>query len=134
MATISSVAAVEVSGLAPTLVASVTSGFAVLHELPEPFWPAILYTLIFVTLVLFVMWLLSGSTFYAIGENKVEIQFKRGLELQEPSDASSGRTREQRVKTVIYLANICLIIAAFLVFGVLNWHHLIHVRDEYELD
>src|SRR5271168_2588611 len=46
--------AVEVAGLAPTLVAAVTSGFGVLHELPRPFWPSIVYVLIFIVLVLMI--------------------------------------------------------------------------------
>ena len=55
-------AAVEVAGLAPTLIASTTSGFAIIHELRSPFWPAVVYVLVFVAVALYLLWLLSGLT------------------------------------------------------------------------
>ena len=59
--------AVEVSGLAPTFVASVTSGFGVLYEYPNP-WLIMAYILVFVGLVLFLLRYLSGQTFVEIDD------------------------------------------------------------------
>jgi hypothetical protein len=118
-------AAVEISGLAPTLVASVTSGFAVIHELPEPFWPAIVYSLAFLGVGLFLIWLLNGTTFRKIGETKINIGFvfslKGGFRLDERSVTESGWTRQEIVRTVIYGANFTLILASAIVFCFLHW-------------
>lgn len=57
--------AVEVSGLAPTFVATVSSGFGVLYDFPKPTLMAI-YGLIFVVLALILIRLLGGQTFLQI--------------------------------------------------------------------
>jgi hypothetical protein len=116
-----STAAVEIAGLAPTLVASVTSGFAVIHELPSPFWPAIIYALIFIGVALFVIWLLSGTTFYAAAVLPIEIRFSGSLSLTESQPRENGRTRQKVVATSIYAINGILIGASVVVFAVNNW-------------
>lgn len=103
--------AVEVSGLAPTIVASVTSGFAVIHELPWPFWATVIYILIYVGIVLFVLRLLAGHSFFEIQERKIEIRaLGKTLKL----------TRSGVVRRIIYTANATLIAASVLVYLYLN--------------
>jgi hypothetical protein len=94
--------AVEVAGLAPTLVACVTSGFGVLHEFPHPFWPAIIYVLIFVALVLLLLRLLAGQTFLQLDDRRLPVHW-RGRETTLPW------TGTKAVSYFIYAANLILI-------------------------
>ena len=105
--------AVEVAGLAPTLVASVTSGFGVLHEFPNPFWPAIIYVLIFVALVLLLLRLLAGQTFLELDDRKLCIHWC-GRERTLPW------TGTKMVSNFIYTANFILIIFALVTYCVLK--------------
>jgi hypothetical protein len=97
-------AAVEISGLAPTLVSAATSGFAIIHEYPQPFWPAIGYVLVFIAILLFLLWMLSGKTFFNVDDEAflVHLFWK---ERRFPR-----RTRV--VKITIYTANVLLIVLA----------------------
>jgi hypothetical protein len=113
-------AAVEIAGLAPTLVASITSGFAIIHEYPQPFWPAIGYVLIFIGLVLFILWMLSGNTLFEIDDLAFTVKFFR-WEISMP-------VRTQVVRRIIYISNTLLIILAFgsywhLNYGASSDHH-----------
>jgi hypothetical protein len=112
--------AVEVAGLAPTLVAAVTSGFGILHELPQPFWPSLVYVLIFVTLILFVIRLLSGQTFLHIDDRRTAVWFW-GRERTLPWTSS------KIVSFCIYLANLLLIVFALATYAALEkpWHYFL---------
>lgn len=92
-------AAIEVSGLAPTIVAAVTSGFAVLHEMASPFWPTIIYLITFIALGLFMSNSLSGLSFFRIDDENYIF---------------SNRTK--LVKVVIYSVNILLISVSCAIF------------------
>jgi hypothetical protein len=105
--------AVEVAGLAPTFVAAVTSGFGVLHELPRPFWPSIIYILIFVGLVLLLLRLLGGQTFVQMDDRRMSITFW-GHERTLPW------TTVRIVSFFIYAANLILIAFAFGTYAVLE--------------
>jgi hypothetical protein len=98
-------AAVEIAGLAPTLVASITSGFAIIHEYPQPFWPAIVYVLIFMGLVLFILWMLAGNTFFQIDDLAFRVTLFR-KDINFP-------VRTLVVRRIIYISNSLLIILAF---------------------
>jgi len=115
-----STAAVEIAGLAPTLVAAVTSGFVVIHNLSSPFWPTILYVLILVGVALFLVWLLSGTTFYSAAVVPIKIKLPR-FSLTELPDGAVGRTRQEIVARSIYAINGLLILASIIVCLVSNW-------------
>lgn len=53
-------AVVEVSGLAPTLVSAIVSGFAVVHAVDRPFWLIVTYCLVLIVVVIPVLRLLTG--------------------------------------------------------------------------
>ena len=55
--------AVEVAGVVSTIVSVVSSGFAVVHELPNPFWPAVAYILFFMAVGLWLLRILGGQSF-----------------------------------------------------------------------
>lgn len=120
-----STAAVEISGLAPTFVAVITSGFIVIHDLPNPFLPAVAYTVFFMGMVLFLLWVMSGSTLYEVGTQKIRIDFSGGLpSLQPAQDAQAdeakirikrGSTRQQIVRRFILFANILLIVGTIII-------------------
>jgi hypothetical protein len=101
-------AAVEVSGLAPTLVAAVTSGFAIIHDLANPFWPALGYVTVFVIIALGLLRLLAGWTYFEIG-TRSWTYFLFGKE------RSSRRTRSDVVSATIYATNILIIFVAVIV-------------------
>lgn len=112
--------AVEVAGLAPTLIAAVTSGFGVLHELPQPFWPTIIYVLIFIVLVLLLLRLLSGQTFLQIDDRRMPvILWKR--------ERTLPWTGTKIVSYFIYSANSILIAFAVITYCVTEhpWNHFI---------
>lgn len=101
-----SAGAVEVTGLFPTLIACVSSCFAILHEYPSPFWPFVFYLLIFLFLISLVLKFLSGQTYFDIVEKS-----------QEVSLFGSKITLPLGKKTLgyfIYAAN--LIFIAFVIF------------------
>jgi hypothetical protein len=108
-AVISTKSAVEVSGLAPTIVSCVTSGFAVVNEMASPLWFAVAYVVAFITLGLFVIRMLAGHSFLEIGSRDYETCLRwKGVRV--------SRTRTQLVAWTIYGANGLLIVTAFLVF------------------
>jgi len=106
--------AVEVSGLAPTLVACVTSGFGTLYELRNPFWPTVAYVLIFITLTLLLLKFLLGQTFLQIDDRRMPISLF-GRERTIPW------TGTQLVSYFIYSANIVFIAFAVGTYLVLEW-------------
>ena len=100
----------EIAGLAPTLIASTTSGFAILHELASPFWPAVIYVLVAMAAALYLLWLLSGLTFSQIDGRNAAIPLpfvEIGLDLK----------RTTMVSLAIYAANGALIALAVVVFS-----------------
>jgi hypothetical protein len=111
-ATFSTAAAVEIAGLAPTLVSAITSGFAILHEIPEPFWITILYVLFFIVVALGLLRILAGRTFYEIQITPVVIRWK-GRE-------RALWKRSEIVSLTIYTANTVLIILAVTTYMVLE--------------
>jgi len=58
--------AVDISGLAPSVVSAVSSGFSVVHDLPSPFWPAVCYVLPFIAVALLTLRLLGGCSYLEI--------------------------------------------------------------------
>jgi hypothetical protein len=112
--------AVEVAGLAPTLVASVTSGFGILHEFPQPFWPAIIYVLIFIALVLLLLRLLTGQTFLQLDDRRLAVTLW-GRERTLPW------TGTKIMSYFIYSANLILIVFAITTYFVLEqpWSHIL---------
>ncbi|WP_429554020.1 hypothetical protein [Paraburkholderia sp. MM5477-R1] len=108
-AVISTRAAVEVSGLAPTIISCVTSGFAVVNEMEPPLWYAIGYVVAFIALGLFVIRMLAGHSFLEIGAREYTICLPwKGVQIK--------RTRTELVSWAIYGANSLLIAVALLVF------------------
>jgi hypothetical protein len=100
--------AVEVTGLAPTIVAVATTGSAMLHEIANPYFPMLVYLAMFVLMVLGVIRLLGGLTFGQIEDSRPEylLPFRRKVTLPwTPSWA---------ISYIIYSANITLILVAFL--------------------
>jgi hypothetical protein len=100
--------AVEVSGLAPTLVAAVTSGFGALYEVPNA-WLIMSYILIIMALVLLVLSYLSGNTFGEIDDKcpPLKIFF---FQIPLPWSGSKG------VSGLIYAVNVLLILFVLVVF------------------
>ena len=92
--------------LALTAVSAITSGFAIIHEFKEPYWPAIFYALVFVGVALFLWNLLAGYTLFQIDEE----------EGWGPSFRGRRRSfsRSQIIAFVIYLLNALLIIFALI--------------------
>jgi hypothetical protein len=105
--------AVEVAGLAPTLVASVTSGFAILYEFPKPLWPTIIYVLVYITLALLLLRLLVGQTFKQIGDQKPIVHWW-GKERTLPW------TGTQTVSYFIYTSNLILILFVIVSYCILG--------------
>jgi hypothetical protein len=105
----STVAAVEVGGLAPTLAAAITSGFAVIHELPHPFWPTIVYVLILIAIALSLLVMLGGRSFFEIDDASFKIPLCR------------ANTRTKIVSKTIYMVNGLFILLAVGVYLVLNY-------------
>ncbi|HXC14382.1 MAG TPA: peptidoglycan-binding domain-containing protein [Stellaceae bacterium] len=100
----------EASGLASTLIASIISGIAVLHEVSSPYWPIVVYVLIFIILAIFPLWLMSGLTYAQISARNASI----------PTPWRTIRIPLKRTKVIsltIYAANVVLIIFAILVFS-----------------
>ena len=100
----------EASGLAPTLIASIISGIAVLHEVSSPYWPIVVYVLIFIILAIFPLWLMSGLTYAQISARNASI----------PTPWRTIRIPLKRTKVIsltIYAANFVLIFFAILVFS-----------------
>ena len=104
--------AVEVAGLAPSLVSTISSGFAVVHDLPSPFWPAVCYILPFVAVILIILRLLGSRTFLEIETEPHVIEW-RGRTIP------IGRTRSQIVSWIIYAVNCLLISVAFIVYALI---------------
>ncbi len=103
-------ATIEVAMLSLTVVSAITSGFAVLHELQQPYWPTIGYVIFFIVVALITWRLLAGYTLYEIDEKACQ------------TFRLSGRThsfsRSQVITIIIYLLNGLLIIFAFVVLEV----------------
>jgi Putative peptidoglycan binding domain len=100
----------EASGLASTLIASIISGIAVLHEVSSPYWPIVVYVLIFIILAIFPLWLMSGLTYAQISARNASI----------PTPWRTIRIPLKRTKVIsltIYATNVVLIIFAILVFS-----------------
>jgi hypothetical protein len=106
-------AAVEISGLAPTLVSTITSGFAILYEVPAPYgyFAAILYTIVFVLLTIFILRMLGGVSFLGMGSESYIIRW-RGQEKRLKAN------RTGVVRRIIYFANVLLIIACIAVYAI----------------
>ena len=62
--------AIELSGLAPTVVATITSAFAILSEFNEPFWPTVIYVSFFVILALVLFREIGGQTFLQLADTR----------------------------------------------------------------
>jgi hypothetical protein len=103
-------ASVEMAMLALTLMSVITSGFAIIHEFTEPYWPAIFYV-IFFTFVGLILWkLLAGYSLSAIDETAaVTFRLWRW---------SRSVHRSEVLEFMIYLLNGLLIIFAFLGLGI----------------
>lgn len=102
----------EIAGLAPTFVSVVTSGFAILKEIQNWFWPTVVYINVIMILTLMVVKLLRGSTCYEIAGRKIQFFprgkiFKRGV----------MRTRKQVASYIIYFVNILFVGLAILVYA-----------------
>jgi Putative peptidoglycan binding domain len=100
----------EASGLASTLIASIISGIAVLHEVSSPYWPIVVYVLIFIILAIFPLWLMSGLTYAQISARNASI----------PNPWRTIRIPLKRTKVIsltIYAANFVLIFCAILAFA-----------------
>jgi hypothetical protein len=101
-------AAVGISMLALTLVSTITSGFAIIHEFKAPFWPAIFYVIIFIGILLLILRLLAGHTLFeiddaaAVAVNHWKIHF--------------ALSRSRIVSFTIYILNLLLIIFGLIVF------------------
>lgn len=117
-------AAVEVSGLSPTFAASITSGFAVIHELDKPFWPAICYIMIFASVIVFILWVLSGATLFEIGNDNISIHFSWGLVLKRMESDKGRVTRQDVIRRIIYLSNLFLIVVTGAIFVYQDISHL----------
>jgi len=116
-------ATAEVAGLAPTLVSSVTSGFAVIGDLEDPFGPAVIYVIIFLSVTIFVIRLLSGVTLYNIGSERIESIFLRARPIQNAGPNHKHLTRQEVVKRTIIGSNVFLILATLgvFLFEVTSW-------------
>lgn len=100
--------AVEVSGLAPTLVAAVTSGFGALYEVPSP-WLIMGYILILMALALLILSYLSGNTFGEIDDTCPPLKmFFFNIPLPW--------TGSKVVSSFIYAVNVLLIAFVLLVY------------------
>lgn len=107
----SNMAAAEISGLAPTIVTSITSCFAVVHELREPFWALVLYAVFFVILIILVARNLGGKTLFQM-DNLAALSFRHPITKKRLAFTSVRVT-----SWTIYGANLALILAAVLVFA-----------------
>jgi len=97
--------AVEVSGLAPTVLAALTSGIAVIIERPA-FWLISGYVLTLVVLVLLVFSFLGGQTYL-----DVETKRKEWLIFRRPRWTGS-----QKIKRLIIFVDLLLILLVWFVF------------------
>lgn len=106
----SNAAAAEISGLAPTIISCLTSGFAVAHELPNPYWMFGIYFGLFILLALVVLRTLVGKTFFMMNDTAAFAL--------PPSERRRARslTAVQFSKYAIYFANSAVILAAFGVY------------------
>jgi hypothetical protein len=102
---LSTSAAVEIAGLSPTIVSAITSGFAIIHSIPHPFWYTIGYVLIFVAIALGLLRMLAGRTFHQIRTTRPVIRWW-GKDRQFPW------FRTKIVSSIIYLSNFVLVILA----------------------
>lgn len=100
----------EIAGLAPTLISCVASGFAVLHEMASPFWPAVIYVLTFIVIALYILSMLSGLTYAQIGGLNAAIPLPWG-------DLDLRWKRTAVVSFTIYVANALLIVLAVCAFA-----------------
>jgi hypothetical protein len=95
--------AVEVAGLAPTILAVLTSGFGVLYEFrPNP-WPILAYALFIVLVALLTLSFLGGQTFYDLEATKQPWKLLPG----RPSKPK--RTGSQKISLLIVVVNYLLI-------------------------
>jgi hypothetical protein len=106
--------AVEVAGLAPTFVASLTSGFSVLNDLPNP-WVIVGYILVFLALLLFLLHYLSGQTYLQMSDTKQPIELF-GYKVPVRWHGTSI------VSALIYIANLLLILFVVIIFAVTREH------------
>jgi hypothetical protein len=116
-------AAVEVSGLAPTFVASVTSGFAVIHELSSPFWPATVYVLLLIAVALYLFAMLGGRSFFQIDDTRPIIRIGG-------RDRSLPWTRTKMVSIMVYLVNTSLIVLSVIIYLAIS-HHPLEIQWPY---
>ena len=103
-------AAIEIAMLALTGVSVITSGFAIIHEFDEPYWPAIGYVIFFMVVGLLLWRLLAGYTLYEVDEHAA---FTIRI-----SGQSRSFSRSDVITYSIYLLNGALIIFAFGTLGV----------------
>ena len=100
------VGAVEVTGLAPTVVSVFTTAFAILHEVERPFFPMLGVFVLFVIILLVVVRLLGGLTFVQIETTRQPYNLPVFGEVTLPWSAS------RMVSLLIYLSNSILILVA----------------------
>jgi hypothetical protein len=94
--------AVEVAGLAPTFIASITTGFGIWHEFRDPFWPAVIFVSIYVILGLCLWSFLSGQTYLQIDTTRQPVHiFGRARTLPY--------TGTKIISRFVYAANVILI-------------------------
>jgi hypothetical protein len=111
--------AVEVSGLAPTLVATVTSGFGIFYEFPN-IWLIVLYILTLLCLALVVLRFLGGQTFYQVEDTRQpRLIFGRTITLPWRGSRAIAR--------LIFFSNGLLITLVLVTYCALErpWTHLI---------
>jgi hypothetical protein len=100
--------AVEVAGLAPTILAVLTSGFGVLYEfLPNP-WPILAYAFFIAVLVILVLSFLGSQTFYELEATKQPWKLLPGRA------SKPKRTGSQKISLLIVVVN-CLLITLVVV-------------------
>lgn len=107
-----SAGASEIAGLAPTLVAAVTSGFAVLREVTNWVPPTIAYISAMILILIIIVKMLSGVTYYAIADKGIELVKKGRLFLEKGITLN----RQEISSKVIYLINGALIVLAVSVY------------------
>jgi hypothetical protein len=99
--------AVEASGLAPTVVSVISSGFAVIHEASYPFLLSVVYILPYMGLIIYMLCLLSGVSFLKMYTTAPAQSFLFGKNMNY----------SECIARVIYGANGILILLAFVVYG-----------------
>ena len=104
--------AVEYAGLAPTIVACVSSCFAVLFEIEKPFGPIVVYLLLFFLLGFPLVRFLSGQSFLELDDSAPEF----GLFFWRKTPSLGTAV----VSQFVYLANstfILYVVVLYFIYG-----------------